>query len=313
MISRRSIRVKVMQTIFAHEIVHEEGLEFATKMMQENVEKTIEINLVFLMYFKEIARYVQVYAEQQRSKYLLTAEEKNVNENIAKSPIISYIHDSVVFNKLVKKYRIEDHLEPAIVKEYFFLLFESEVYKNYITKANPSLEDDKEVLTHLVKKILNKQESLLNHLEAYFLNVHDDTDLVCFSLKRSIKNFSVENATNFELGISDWEEEKEYAFNLLKVTLNQSKEYDAMIEPKLKGWELDRISKIDIIIIKLAISEMLHFPNIPLKVTMNEYIDLCKLYSTPKSKEFVNGILDRIMKELAENNRILKSGRGLTE
>lgn len=313
MISRRSIRVKVMQTIFAHEISHDEGMTNSIKMLEETVEKTIEINLVFLMYFKEIARYVHTFATQQKSKYLLTEDEKNVNENIGKSPIISYINDSFVFNKLAKKYDIQKHLELSIIKDYFFLMTDSEVYKKYTTIKNPSIDDDKEVFGFIVKKILNKDENLLGHLETYFINVHDDTDLVCFALKRAIKNFSLDNKINFELGISDWEEEREYAFNLLKITLTQSKQYDEMIEPKLKGWELDRISKVDIIIIKLAISEMLHFPNIPLKVTINEYIDLCKLYSTPKSKEFVNGILDRIMKELIEKNLILKTGRGLQD
>lgn len=305
--------MKVMQTIFAHEIVQEQGMDYSVKMLEDNVEKTIEINLVFLLYLKEIARYVQTYAEGQRSKFLLSEAEKNVNENIGKSPIVNYIHESAVFNKLVKKYHADRHLEASIVKDYFFLLFESEVYKEYIAIEQPTIEDDKLVLLHIVKKILNKEENLMNHLESYFLNVHDDTDLVCFSLKRSIKNFSLSNQINFELGFSDWEEEREFAFDLLKITLEKSALYDEWIEPKLKGWELERIAKLDIILIKLAISEMLHFPNIPIKVTINEYIDLCKLYSTPKSKEFVNGILDRLMKEFQEKNMILKSGRGLQD
>lgn len=313
MISRRSIRVKVMQTIYASEIGGEQDLVFAEKMLQENVDRTIEINLVYLLYFVEIARYVFIYADMQKSKYLLTEEEKNINTNIGKSTIVNYIHDNPIFNKIVKKYRTHQHLDESIVKDYFFKLLESAEYKNYTSIAEPTIDDDKEVFQYIIKKIFGKEEDLINHLESYFINVYDDTELICFSLKRSIKNFNLNNKTNFELGFDDWEEEREYAFDLLRLTINKSQEYDKIIEPKLKGWETERIAKTDLIILKMAIGEMLNFPTIPLKVTMNEYIDLCKMYSPPKSKEFVNGVLDRLMKEFTAENKILKSGRGLQD
>jgi transcription antitermination protein NusB len=314
MISRRSIRIKVMQTMFAQVFdANNGGVVAAKNQLETSIIKTIEINLVYLLYFVRIFEYFKEYNTQQMSKYLISDEERKVNQSLLESPIVQYIATNEIFLKYVKKYHTEYHIDESIIKDSFVKLYHSEEYKTYNEIASPTLDDQKVVFQYIIKAIFSKDEELHNHLEGSFINVENDTELVCFSLKRSIKNFDINKQVNFELGFTDWDTEKDYAYNLLSVSISQMPEYMKLIEPKLKGWEMDRIAKMDMVIMYIALSEMLHFPNIPLKVTMNEFVDITKMYSTPKSKEFVNGVLDRLMKDLKSEGKILKTGRGLEE
>jgi transcription antitermination protein NusB len=303
-----------MQTIFALALDKDnDGIVAAKKSLDQSIMKTIEINLVYLLYFVKINEYFKEYHTQQQSKYLLSTEDKKVNVSLWESPIVQYIATNETFLKYIKKYHSDHYVDDSIVKDSFFKLFNSDEYKHYLTLPSPTMDNQKTVFQYIVKNIFSKDEELHANLEGSFINVENDTELVCFSLKRSIKNFDIEKKINFELGFTDWETEKEYAHDLLSVSISQQADYMKMIEPKLKGWEMDRIPKMDMVIMYIALSEMLHFPNIPLKVTMNEFVDITKLYSTPKSKEFVNGVLDRLMKELQKDKKILKTGRGLEE
>ena len=157
----------------------------------------------------------------------------------------------------------------------------------------------------------NEIQDLLDYIESYYANIEEDADLVHFTLKRSIKAIIESRPLEISYGLEETKELKNFAYDLIKVTLEQHLEYMQIIKPKLKGWEAERIPILDMTIIKMAMSEMIHFATIPLKVTVNEYIDLTKLFCSVKSKDFVNGIMDRIMRDLQSQGKILKTGRGL--
>lgn len=313
MINRRSIRIKVMQVFYAAQMADVTNSKEALQMLDDSIENTIRLNLLILQYFKRIIQYVNIHAEQGRSKMLQIPKPIDLDTRIAKSDIIKYIEESVTFNKLCKQYKVIDLIDDSVIKDCFYALFKSAQYEAFSAKEEVTLDDEKELFIFFLKNIFFASPELMLAIEAELPCILDDDELIFSSLKRSIKHFNSTEKVNFELGFDAWQKEKEYAYDLLKVTIDKSAEYDAIIEPKLSGWELDRISKIDLVIVKLALSELLHFPTIPTKVTINEFIDLTKMYSTQKSKEFVNGILDRITKELTAQNKILKSGRGLID
>ena len=188
-------------------------------------------------------------------------------------------------------------------------LLTTQEYKEFILTRKAQTEYN--LYNSFFKKILFKNEDLIDYLESSYANIEEDADLVHFTLKRSIKAIIENRPIEISFGLTETKELKEFAYNLIRVTLEQHQEYMKLIKPKLKGWDAERIPILDMTIIKMSISEMLHFPTIPLKVSVNEYIDLTKLFCSEKSKDFVNGILDRIMRDLQFQGKILKTGRGL--
>jgi N utilization substance protein B len=191
----------------------------------------------------------------------------------------------------------------------FTELLKTQEYKEFILSRK--IQTEYNLYNVFFKKILFSNEDLLDYIESYYANIEEDADLVHFTLKRSIKAIIESRPLEISYGLEETKELKNFAYDLIKVTLEQHLEYMQIIKPKLKGWEAERIPILDMTIIKMAMSEMIHFATIPLKVTVNEYIDLTKLFCSVKSKDFVNGIMDRIMRDLQSQGKILKTGRGL--
>lgn len=309
MISRRSIRIKVLQAIYSQFLLNEENVEIAYEIYNKSIQDVIEINIIYLNYFLETFKYIEEYSKQQSQMYLLTEEEKKVNTSLLDADLYNYLKENVQFQKLLKKFKLGQYIQSEYVKKMFNELIATQEYKEFILVRKPQTEYN--LYNSFFKKILFKNEDLLDYLESSYANIEEDADLVHFTLKRSIKSVIENKPLELSFGIEETKELKEFAFNLIKVTLNQHQEYMKLIKPKLKGWEAERIPILDMTIIKMAISEMIHFPTIPLKVSVNEYIDLTKIFCSVKSKDFVNGIMDRIMRDLQTQGKILKTGRGL--
>ncbi|MCE2962239.1 MAG: transcription antitermination protein NusB [Chitinophagales bacterium] len=309
MISRRSIRIKVLQAIYGQFLLNEENVEKAYEIYDKSIQDVIEINVIYLNYLFQTFKYIEEYSVQQSQMYLLTDEEKKVNTSLVDAQLYVYLKENVAFHKLIKKFKLDQYIQSEYIKKMFTELIGTHEYKEFVLARNSQTEYN--LCNSFFKKILFKNEDLIDYLESYYANIEEDADLVHFTLKRSIKAIIDKTALEISFGIQETKELKEFAYNLIKVTLEQQLEYMKLIKPKLKGWEAERIPILDMTIIKMAISEMLHFPTIPLKVSVNEYIDLTKLFCSVKSKDFVNGIMDRIMRELQTEGKILKTGRGL--
>ena len=315
MLSRRNARVKVMQTLYAFnqdEEVHKESLK---RTLSKSINQSYELFIYNLLVLKEVAEYSRTDAEIKRSKYLPSKEELELaNPKIADNPIIQYLNDSEQINKLVRKFKIRHFLDQELNKQLFQSLASNDKYKVYVMNEQSSVRDDRKILEYLYEEVLLKDENFQQHMEESFPVWHDDADIIAFSVKAALEELQKERSLKkINEFVEKLEEAEGFANEILSKTLDHSEEYTKLIAPKLKNWEVDRIAIMDMILMKMALTEILDCPTIPLKVTMNEYIDISKKYSTPKSKEFINGVLDKLTKELKEEGKIYKSGRGLNE
>jgi N utilization substance protein B len=207
-------------------------------------------------------------------------------------------------------------LELEIKEWYRELVKPLEEYQKYLTIENPSLEEDKEILQVIIKKIIFKKEATLSFFQDRDLNWSENKSIVRSLSTKVIKTITgtEDEADEIlpELALN-WEEDKEFFKDIYNFTIASEKEYSELIANTTKNWDVERIALTDRVILIMALSEMVNFSSIPTKVSINEYIDISKTYSTPKSKQFVNGLLDTLSKELTENGKIRKSGRGLID
>jgi N utilization substance protein B len=313
MLSRRHLRIKVMQVLYTQELEHTLSLNAQNKYLENLLSKSEELYYLILIYLIEITQYSIEYKDKKSAKLLATFEDKAINISISDNPIINHLRSSKEFQSHIKRLKIQDMVSDIEVKNLFESILKREKYIQYCTKEDKTLDDHKEVLIHIIKKIIDNSEDLFMHLDADFLNLSDDFHTINFLLQKDIDKFDFAHTNNFIFSVEADKDDLNFCKELLELTFIHDKKMLDIISPKLKGWEIDRIAIMDIIILKMAITEMMYFPFIPVKVSMNEYIDIAKSYSTPKSKDFINGILDKIMHELKQEGHIVKKGRGLME
>ncbi|MFT4854967.1 MAG: N utilization substance protein B [Algoriphagus sp.] len=237
--------------------------------------------------------------------------------NLASNQVLNSLSESVSYQAALARNHVNlDDLELEIKEWFRDYIKTSEVYKTYLGIQNPTIEEDLDAADSILKKIIFKNEVILNYFIEKDLNWTENKSVV-----RSLAAKVLKNAANLdqesdgqmpEIAIN-WEEDKEFFENIFNFTIKNSAESKALISQRTKNWDIDRLAYTDKIIISMALSEMRNFPSIPVKVSINEYIDISKTYSTPKSKQFVNGLLDVMAKELTESGEIRKSGRGLLD
>lgn len=313
MLGRRNLRIKVMQELYAWELDHEIPVKKLEGHLNGQVDKSITLYLTNLFYLIEVCNYSMVDKAKRLAKYIITEEDKKASTAIAANCILQYLQKNEQFTDMVKKGGVHNYVTESIVKLLFNELAAKPKYKEYSALENPTVENDKEIILFIIRKIFDSNKDLEHHLQEIFINYDDDNGLLLHVLGKYIEAFSAENKDVFFVGLKEWEEEKKFAFTLLAKTIQQNDELVSLIEPKLKNWDMERIAIMDLILMKMAVCELKYFPNIPIKVSINEYIDISKFYSTPKSKDFVNGVLDKIKAELQQKGEIKKYGRGLME
>lgn len=303
-----------MQVLFAHKLSGEEKNSALEKMLLMRIEKTKQLYFVYLQYLIEISHYALVDAAKRANKMIKDESDLNINTDLANNSCILAIQESDIYKKLLKTFAVSAFIDAKLVKELFKKLQASEKYVKYCEIKKHSKADDVEILRYIAKKIIGASEPLDEHLSEHFMSLEDDHFITLHSLQKKLKDYTELDQekflNSFLLGLED-KEEIDYAKELLDNNLAHSEELDHLIAPRLENWDMDRVASMDIILIKLAISEFLYCPYIPLKVSLNEYIDISKEYSTSKSKDFINGILDKTMKVLEDEGKIKKLGRGL--
>lgn len=302
-----------MQALYAREMNNDLTLQFLDNQMQNSINRAVGLYLTNLLYLLEVCRYSMVDKAKRMAKYIQTDEDKNASTAIAANRIVTYLSDNPTFNKMVDDAKISQFIQKDIVKNLFNTLADKPKYKEYTQIVSPDLQQDKDIIAFIVKKIFDDSSELAHHLEEQFLNYHDDEDLLLFILGKYVDGYTGEDETAFVASIKLWDEEQKFAHELLRHCYNHDEELLSHIKPNLKNWDLERVAVMDIILMKMAVCELLYFPTVPVKVSINEYIDISKLYSTPKSKDFVNGVLDKVKFQLTESGSIKKYGRGLME
>ena len=281
--------------------IEKDRLFFRSNMVIE-AEKIIDRYILMLQLLVEFAQFAQT-------------DKRIKGKNFVKNLLI----DALKFNKSLENMILKHNLswkseEDDLKSWYKELLRKDETFIEYLNKDNPNFSDDSEIVQHLIKAIF-KNDLVTSFMEERDINWAENRAIVRSMVLKTIKEIGEENSENFELmELSyNWEEDKDFFVKLYNETLSLGKEYKEMIAQRTKNWEVDRLAAVDRIALEMGVTEMLNFSSIPVKVTINEYIELVKNYSTPKSKQFINGILDTISKDLTVQGKIKKSGRGLID
>ena len=302
MISRRNIRVKVMQTLYTVETMDPGGKQNdPQKTLQNHFEQSRQL-VVYLTYFlTEVARYAETDAHNRASKHLPNYEDLHVNTKIAGNEIIWKLLEDDSYKLALKSVKPDGFDDKELIRKIYLNLVDTHEYKQYIKQEARVTKDEKDILEFILDKMMLSNELFLSHIEENFSNWDDDGDMVIQLLVAFIQK---PGHTNFSEVISA--DKKEFAVLLLKTVIEKSEHLQSLIVPKLKNWDPERIALLDMILMKMGVSEFLYFETIPPKVTINEYIDLAKEYSTPQSGQFVNGILDNIHKDLVRDGKMKK-------
>jgi N utilization substance protein B len=302
MISRRNIRVKVMQTLYAvatseNELKQDE----AQKILQSHFDHTKEL-FVFLPYFlTEVCRFAEKDVHQRAGKHLPSYADLHVNTKIAGNKLLWKILEDPFFKATIAKTKPHLITDPELVKKIYTQLTETPEYKTYISKNERDKKEEKEILEFILDKMMLANESFTEYVEDIFTNWDDDGEMLVLLLVNFLHK---PGNTNFnEIASAD---KMDFAKKLLETVLEKNEFLSSLIVPKLKNWDPERIALLDMILMKMGVSEFLFFETIPPKVTINEYIDLAKDYSTQQSGHFVNGILDNIHKELVLEGKMQK-------
>lgn len=302
MISRRNIRVKVMQSLYTLDrMSNDVNTAEAVKLLRKQVDQSRKL-FVYLVYFlTEVARYAEKDALKKASKHLPSQQDLNINTKIAGNELLWKIVEEPGYITACKETNPQQLIDEALLKKTYQALAQSEEYTDYTNLQNRDKKGEKDILDFIFTDLMLPNENFISHVEEHFINWDDDAEMMNIMML----NFLQKPASyNFNEFVS--KEKWDFAKGLLETTIEKKAVSMELLKPKLKNWDADRIAALDLIIIEMGISEFLFFETIPTRVTINEYIDLAKEYSTPQSGQFINGILDNIHKELTAEGKINK-------
>jgi len=302
MISRRNIRVKVMQTLYSIDSMNGDAKPGeAISILTKKIEQSRQLFTYLIYFISEVARYAETDAKQKASKHLPTAQDLNINTRLAGNSLLWTIIEDPGFKAAVSEIKPQQYLDKDLLKKVYMQLVAAPDYQEYITLEAREKKSEKEMLEFIFLTLMLPNEDVISHLEEHFINWDDDAEmmnqLVMNYLQKPVSQSFTEIMSKEKWG---------FAKGLLETVLDKKEICMELIKPKLKNWDADRIAALDLIILEMGVSEFLFFETIPTKVTINEYIDLAKEYSTVQSGQFVNGLLDNIHKELTSENKITK-------
>ena len=307
MVSRRNIRVKVMQTLYSMDSLNTgmgageiRALE-PVIMLEKNIAQSRQLFTYLVYFITEVARFAEEDARQKASKHLPSHSDLNTNTKIAGNELLWKIVAEPSFIKAVADTKADSLIDRSLLKKIYLRLVESPEYKAYIQVQGRDKKSEKRILEFIFNTLLLPNENFISHIEENFVHWDDDADMMVVLMSNF---FQKPDSFNFSEMLS--EEKWNFAKNLLATVIEKREFVLGLIKPKLKNWDAERIAALDMILMQMGVCEFMYFETIPTKVTINEYIDLAKEYSTPQSGQFVNGILDNIHKELTLENKIHK-------
>jgi N utilization substance protein B len=315
MLNRRHLRVKVLQSLYAYYQSHSGDVKQHEKNLIQGVDKVYEMYIWMLSLISEVGDYAELDAVERANKHLPTAEDLNADVKILTNRFILSLKKNKEYLAAVKKYKVAWDFEPELAKTLFTNLNNSVEYIAYLKKTDDTIHTDKDIIKHIFKKVILKSSLAEQVFEDKFIYWPVDKDVLQALIAKTFKNFAFDEPAKNKLAevTANWEEDHEFITHLFEETIRHNDEYQELIGQKTQNWEPDRIAMIDTLLMKMAITEFINFDSIPVKVTINEYLEISKEFSTPKSNSFINGILDKILSELKSENKINKIGRGLIE
>ncbi|MBL0359202.1 MAG: transcription antitermination factor NusB [Chitinophagaceae bacterium] len=302
MISRRNIRVKVMQSLYTSDsITNDVNAADATKLLRKQFDLSRKLFLYLTYFLTEVARYAEKDSVKKAGKHLPSAADLNINTKIAGNELLWKILDEPSFIGAVSELKPAHIIEEELLKRTYETLTHTEEYKDYIAVLARDKKSEKVILEFIFTNLMLPNEDFTSHIEEHFINWDDDAEMMNVLMLNYLQK---PHQVNFNEMVS--KEKMDFAISLLQTVIEKKEISMELLKPKLKNWDAERIATLDLIIIQMGICEFLFFETIPTKVTINEYIDLAKEYSTPQSGQFINGILDNIHKELTAEGKIHK-------
>ncbi|WP_339884153.1 transcription antitermination factor NusB [Polaribacter vadi] len=311
MINRRHIRVKVMQSVYAMQQSLNQDLIREEKFLKHSVLKMFDLYVLNLQLLVEVQKLAAKRMALSKKKILATKEDLKPNTKFIDNKLINLIAESISIESYIEINNLNNwELDSEYVKIILDELQKSDLYKKYLDTVEDSYKVDQAFVVDFFKEIIAPNEKLADYYEDKMISWVDDIPFVNTWIVRSLSKQKGSN--NFIIGVlyKDADDEA-FVSKLFRKTVLKQQNYEQDIADKTPNWEADRIADIDMILIKMAITEFIEFPSIPTRVTINEYIEIAKDYSTVKSSYFINGVLDKISKELTKDKRIVKIGRGL--
>jgi N utilization substance protein B len=308
MLTRRHIRIKVMQSLYSFLSLKTIDISGAEKVMLKHFNDVVELKLVIISLLIEIANHAENFYEDGKKKFLPSAIDLNPNTKFINNKVLNSIRvDKALMDRISKFSGIWLQNDHDIPRKLFNLVVKSDLYINYLDSVNVSIEQDKRFIIDLMNDYLLNNKLVHHVFEERSIYWIDDLPFIATIIFSDIRDEKCMNPIGVFKDISD----KDFVLNLFRNTIKNNFEYESIIVKFAKNWELDRIAKMDQIFLKMAFAEILTMPNLPIKVSMNEYIEISKYYSTSKSKLFINGLLDNFVKTYSKERRINKQGRGL--
>ncbi len=312
MISRRQLRIKALQSLYAFYKTGREDMSRSEKELHFNIEKSYELYHYLLLLVIDVALYAESRIELARNKRIPTKEDLHPNTRFIDNRFVTQLRNNEHLLRYVDQHKLNWSNYPELIKEIYLKMVESEDYHTYMSSESNGYSEDKRMITHVYTHLVFSSELLASIMEEQSIYWNDDLEFITSMIVKSIKKFKESDGP--EKGLMELfknEEDRDYVVNLFRQTIVHRDEYVDYIKQNTRNWDLERIAFMDILIMQMAIAEFIGFPSIPTKVTLNEYLEISKFYSTSKSNIFINGVLDKVVFQLKEEKKIVKKGRGL--
>ena len=308
MINRVLIRLKIVQIVYAYYQNGGKNLDTAEKELFFSLSKAYDMYNYLLLLMVEITRQAERKQSAAKNKLLPTTEELYPNTKFVDNRFIAQLEVNKQLLEFSETQKKTWENESEFVKRLCDKIMDSDIYKEYMECETSSYEEDRELWRKIYKRIIFNNEELDQVLEDQSLYWNDDKEIVDTFVLKTIKRFEEKNGADQELlpEFKD-EEDQDFARRLFRRTILNAEYYRHLISENTRNWDLERVALMDIIIMQIALAEILSFPNIPVSVTFNEYLEIAKLYSTPKSASFINGTLDAIVNTLVNENKLMKN------
>lgn len=315
MLNRRQLRIKVLQALYAWYQSGSKDLVKGEKDLLFSVNKIYELYLFYLLVFDELVHLSNLRHEERKAKKLPTQQDLNPNLKFISNKIFNSIRNNPSLKDEATKRKLTWQNEQDLMKKMLQQIMASEICEAYMSTDSSVFSQDRDFAVKIFTDHIANNELLLHHFEEKSIFWMDDIDLVCSSVIKTIQSITESNLEGFPLLplYKDEKADKQYIIDLFRQTIMTDEVNEKLISSKAENWENERIATMDLLLMKMAITEVRSFNTIPVKVTLNEYIEISKFYSTPKSNGFINGILDKAFIEMKANGDFKKVGRGLLE
>ncbi len=311
MISRRMLRIKAIKALYAHLKSDADSLMASEKTLVASIDKTYDLYFLMLSLIVELAHYAEQRQELARKKQLPTYEDLNPNRKFVENSVIRLIDSSDAVNDYLAAHKLSWAQYPELIKTLFSQLEQSEYYKSYMSRTERSFREDLALVTDFYTNELESSEVLEDVLDEMSILWNNDLGFALIMVTRTLSNMRPSHTEVKVLPKFKSDEDLDFAMQLFEKASLGYADNLLYIEKFTRNWDVERIAFMDNLIMATAVAELITFPSIPVKVTLDEYIEIAKFYSTASSSTFINGVLDKVVASLKEEGRIQKSGRGL--